>query len=639
MQSHLTRNVFRTILANEPFIAKGCIRQSRSWRAAQAAWQRRTGLQRRSLFGLSTSGLTDHRHNFSRSKGKTLMTSKIVGDLIAAQKHQFRPPPRAEVAAVLRTFFQSLSSSTPLTEYDIDFTYIALNYVRSQGEEDKRQDWDFSEVDLHNLLLALTAGAVRSSKVIKQAKELGEVVLKELLSERNSDTEALDEASIMRSDYAGTYLELLTATKHGEEALRLVTNFGGSDERGQSLWLSLLLSTAEKRQEVELTDYMEAFLNTAVKHQHNVNYLLKTIANLNMVEPTKFLYARSLQDGFTPTYGTKLALLHFAIRNRETAFGQPIFDSLDPLDTEEGAEIRRLTYLWSAARGVSAAEIALTLEKDFADSDSPTNSRPTLATINALVKYANSLKDDSAAEQYLNLIPKLGLEPNATTYLVQFEHYLGTRNIDLAVQACQELHKQPLIPENLDSLLEVLQSEEATAQQDVPLLNRLIVVVCTMDRPNYDLAMTLVETLLERTPSLESSTVAALVGVFLSRGEFQEIHDLMESHYPVFSQEERDQPRSVIVNYITDPEVDDLQAWHAYDMFRHVFADTSISIRGEIMKSFFKRKKSDLACLVFGHMRQVQEPKARPTADLYAECFKGIAACRDARGAELVHIR
>ena len=630
MRSHLTRNVFRTLLASEPIIAKGCLRQSRSWRSCQNGLRSHTGIQRRHLFGLTGTGLDPRRPDFAKAKGKTLLTSKIVGNLIAAQKQQLRPPPRKDVAAVLRTFFRSLSKSTPLTEYDINFTTVALKYVQGDdGEVTKPRNLEFAEADLRNLLLALTAGAVKSTKNTAEAKELGDLVLKDLTSENPLEEALLDEIAVMRSDYAGTYIELLTATGHGNEALRLVKHFGG-----QVLWLALLQSTAQKRHEKELSESIDAYFENGKPEEQEALRILRRVASLNLVEATKSLYALSERVGFTFDNETKMALVQFSIRNKETTFGQPILASLEE---EMGDETSRLQYLWSAAKGVPSEEIVAALEEYLAREGSVAPDHRTLATINGLVQYANSMRDPAAAEQYLSLIPKWGFQPNAATYLAQFEHYLATRNIELAVQACEELHQHPMIQENFDNALQALENEDAATHQDVKLLNRLIVAVSTMDRPNYDLAMNVLDTLLERTTHLQSDTVAALIGMFLVRGEYQEIHDLLESHYPVFSREERDECRAVVLNFITDMNVDALQAWHAYDMFRNVFADTSITVRGEIMKSFFERKKSDLACLVFGHMRQVQDPKARPTAELYTECFKGIAECNDPRGVELVH--
>jgi hypothetical protein len=55
------------------------------------------------------------------------------------------------------------------------------------------------------------------------------------------------------------------------------------------------------------------------------------------------------------------------------------------------------------------------------------------------------------------------------------------------------------------------------------------------------------------------------------------------------------------------------------------------------MHSFFARKRPDLACLVFGHMRQREEPSARPNGEAYAQCFEGIASCRDIDGLQMVY--
>ncbi|KKY14617.1 putative mitochondrial respiratory complex i chaperone [Phaeomoniella chlamydospora] len=563
------------------------------------------------------------------------MTSQIVGNLMAAQRQSLRPPPRKEVAAVLRTFFESLSEATPLTEYDISFANVALKYVKSQDAQDEKvEQIEFSETELHNVLIALTSGVIKSSKANEEAKELADMILRDLTSDRGNVSDTLDESALMRSPYAELYIELLAAVGQGDKALKLVSVLDPIDKVAKTLWLSLLNSTAERRQESEFNKYLDAMLDGDVRLEPQVlNMLISRIAGLGLTTAARHLFEKTTQTGLQTSHDSKVAMLRLCIRSGELNWGRPIFDSL----SEKGAEYRRLRYEWSAAQGTPTDEILEELEAHLATDSIDDPGRPTLTTINGLVKYANTIKDPDSAEKYLALVSKWGFEPNSTTRLVEFEHYLATRNIIMAVQAYEALHSQPLPAGDFDSALEALQNEDTMTNEDSNLLNKLLVTICSMEPPNYDLAMNLLDTLHERTPTLESGTVAALVGLMLPRGEYQEIHDLLESHYPVFSKEEREKPRAVVVDYIMDLDTETMKAWYAYDMFRHTFADTSINTRERIMKSFFARKRSDLACLVFGHMRQMQDTNFRPTADLYTECFNGIAACGDEKAAEMVH--
>jgi hypothetical protein len=77
--------------------------------------------------------------------------------------------------------------------------------------------------------------------------------------------------------------------------------------------------------------------------------------------------------------------------------------------------------------------------------------------------------------------------------------------------------------------------------------------------------------------------------------------------------------------------------WEAYNLLRAAFPETGVSSRTDIMAAFFRRNRSDLACLVFGHMRQGESLAQRPKPDTYARCFQGIAKAADTDNLQLVH--
>jgi len=70
---------------------------------------------------------------------------------------------------------------------------------------------------------------------------------------------------------------------------------------------------------------------------------------------------------------------------------------------------------------------------------------------------------------------------------------------------------------------------------------------------------------------------------------------------------------------------------------REMFDETDTKIRTQIMNKFFDCKRSDMACHVFGHMRQHIRQDKRPTADTYVECLVGIAKCEDKESLDMIH--
>ena len=638
MPSILTRSVFRSLVANEPLAWKGCLRLTRTFRRPPRGLLQPHLLQRRRLFGLADLGEKKLRAEFTHSKGRTLITSKIIGDLIAAQRQDFRPPPRAEVAAVMRKFLDSLSERTPLTEYDINLATISLRYIESPSDDGSRKgNLEFSEEELYNLLEATISGAMRSSTSNSEARELGDLVVQDLLSDRASDDTPLDKAAILQSRYAEPYINLLISTGSGEEALGLVRDLP-RDDGSEKLWLYLLRAAIRKQHDAQAKDFLTELISSGARlSTENIGTLIRRAASFDLRETVKYMYSHANELNVELDYKLKLKILNFCMRNKEITWGRSIYDSLDP---KEGTGYQRITWLWKAANGEPAERIIADIESKLSAKLPTSETGVSLTTINGLVSLANSFEDVIAAAKYLDLMSKWGFKPDAKTHLVRVEHYLQRSDVSKAVEAVKNLGELSSIEDELDQSVEALQDSNEVfpkLPEEPELVNQLLTAACMADQPDYDLSMVLLDRLVERTTNLDSSTVAALTRLFLVRAEYQEVHDLLEAHHPILSKEDRQKSRDVVVDYIKDPKTEPLQAWHAYDLLHHVFADTSREIRKDIMNTFFDRKRPDLASLVFGHMRQQQDPRRRPTADLYTECFKGIARSGDPKALELVH--
>lgn len=86
-----------------------------------------------------------------------------------------------------------------------------------------------------------------------------------------------------------------------------------------------------------------------------------------------------------------------------------------------------------------------------------------------------------------------------------------------------------------------------------------------------------------------------------------------------------------------DLNQDGADAWEVYGLLQLAFPEASVSTRTDIMTAFYRRNRSDLAYLVFGHMRQAEDFARRPKPDTYTKCFRWIARTRDAEHLVLVH--
>ncbi len=150
--------------------------------------------------------------------------------------------------------------------------------------------------------------------------------------------------------------------------------------------------------------------------------------------------------------------------------------------------------------------------------------------------------------------------------------------------------------------------------------------------------ISIVDKLLVRKNSLHPETVATLCELFIERGELGEATDLLKRvRLDVYSKRQRDLISKALFRLVTERKLKTLQAWQAYELLIKAFPELSIQDRTAIMNSFFRREQSDMACMVFGHMRQSQDKTKRPTADTYVECFEGLCKNPDEDSLQLVH--
>lgn len=147
----------------------------------------------------------------------------------------------------------------------------------------------------------------------------------------------------------------------------------------------------------------------------------------------------------------------------------------------------------------------------------------------------------------------------------------------------------------------------------------------------------LLDPLFQDNVRLDPTTVAALTHMLLYRHDWEAISELLRPRLGTYDDEGKGVVRNVITDFILDSSQKDEDVWDVYELLKLAFPQTAVSVRTEIMCGFFERKRSDLAVLVFGHMRQAEDPRRRPKPDTYARCFQGIARNSDATNLELVH--
>jgi hypothetical protein len=111
----------------------------------------------------------------------------------------------------------------------------------------------------------------------------------------------------------------------------------------------------------------------------------------------------------------------------------------------------------------------------------------------------------------------------------------------------------------------------------------------------------------------------------------------MQVHAHKYSPEQRQVIRDHLVEFLFDRRNSTADAWDTYQMLRQLFPETPRDTRVRLMNEFFARKRSDMACHVFFHMRWHKNDAIRANGDVYAAAFTGFARNADKESLELAH--
>ncbi|KAK3403476.1 complex I intermediate-associated protein 84, mitochondrial [Sordaria brevicollis] len=245
----------------------------------------------------------------------------------------------------------------------------------------------------------------------------------------------------------------------------------------------------------------------------------------------------------------------------------------------------------------------------YKDNGKRVNVRP--STINRLIEAAMEKGNLYLAERFRQLGLELGVKPDVHTYLLHLSYRLDAKDYDGAHEVFLKLASGAI---------------EIEFEEDLPVMNKYLRTLCAQPIPNIERIITITEALEERHATLEAETIIALCRVFLNHDKKFDVIDTLSVHSVSISHIERQQIYKSFVDYICDlPKTTTDRAWDAYSLLRQYFPETSTDDRVRMMESFFERKKPEMACLVFGHMRAHDDGNMHPTADTYVRCLEGLA--------------
>ena len=402
-----------------------------------------------------------------------------------------------------------------------------------------------------------------------------------------------------------------------KEILEPVKN---SQKTARSLWSLVMAGFARENNEAELLNTLKMMEEKGFAYSHPMQEIMTVFyASRDDVKATKLWYSKPLAHNSSPTPKTVADVLRFCIRNGELEWCKIVFREL--LETNPTKATWDVVFQWAAgALGKGVEEVERMMEVMIRRNSEDETMRPDVQTINGLVDLAMSLNDPYLAERYIALGLKSGIQPNAKTFILQMNYRVDAGDLTGA-----------------QVTYEALQSEETINNEDLPAINKYIRALCSAKLPNYDLITSITSDLEERQARLEADTVSALCMMYLPRQELHDVVDTLQSHTFHYTLEERARIRDAFLSYCLDRKNNSSRAWDAYTIFRQIFEETEIDIRTKMMNEFFERRRSDMACHVFGHMRQHIRKERRPVLDTYIQCFEGIARCADRESLDMVH--
>jgi hypothetical protein len=539
-----------------------------------------------------------------------------MADLMRALKDRSRTPPGDILAKAFQTFF-TMRLETPMliSHFQARALIVTFKHLRSQQDEMEESDWQnvFSTENLEKVLDVLS-----ESECAPQAREVVMNLARYAYQELNLD-HGFGPGKISRPALS-LYINILAMNGNPEDARHTLLKFWAQMSKvTPSPWLTVLKGFAMKNDLRQVRKIVDEWGNHGNKFdQASHEELVKFLIDHNQLKAAQTVYDSPIADGSQPSMAASEALIKHYLSNSRLESAEGIFKSLPAEPSEDTASI---TLLMAAAKGSNASALAQKV-------DSWTAKNPqimetiTIDIVNNLIQYANAMQNPQLASDFMTLASQWGLDPDSQTHILQLESHIQAGDVEQTLK---------LIEESVDAT--------SLTSHNLPVANKLIAMLCRSEEKDalFNQISSLLDPLFQDNVHLESATIAALTHMLLYRHDLEAVSELLRPRLGSYSDEEKIPIRDALVEFITDKNQSDTDAWNAYELLKIAFPETWVSIRTKIMTSFFNRNRSDLAVLVFGHMRQADEPGRRPRQDTYARCFQGLARTADSTNLELVH--
>ncbi|KAK2750651.1 hypothetical protein FQN57_002722 [Myotisia sp. PD_48] len=567
----------------------------------------------RCLFSFPSLPQTDHPASRNRNH--------IHGDgsihmlkLVHALERRSRTPPSSEIAKGFLDFLAGWSTESVLTARQVNlllqtFQYLVDNPIQSSSEVLLR----FYSLDNFMETIHVLGTAKHEANAAGLVNTLAKSVFREILS--------ILEASVPPSpppwELLQSYISILASSGSASEALELVESYWSTVLQPASAlsWAFVMRGLVKEGRESEISEVIERMKKCgSVLSQSGYEEIIMRLAEDDCIGALKPVSEISIEA----TDLAKASIIKAAIRNSMIPWAIELSDSLPTYATPETRDA--LLHL-DMARGGDTDSLCRRLD-EMSLKNPEIQATMTIETINSLIEGAIATNKVNIVDDLIEMAQKYELELNPQTYLLKIDGQIKDNKIDEATATFQKLEEEF----KLDDV-------------NVLVLNKLVKKLCSMKRleVDFETLQLLVERIQTTNTRFEAPTLRSLCRVLLKHGDLEGVSSILRPVIDSYNPEDLAHISRGLIHYILDMKQSTDSAWEVYELLNMAFPATSTKNRTLIMKRFFERKRSDLACLVFGHMRQKEHKLHRPTASMYAQCLEGIAEAADADSLHLVH--
>lgn len=625
-------------------------------RPAHSHYQRLYQLRpRRHFFNLSSILRPTTDTPLDESGEALELATKQMMELVHAMQTRSRPPPPFILAKAFRSFLQNYRpESTTITQAQViilwrTFEHLATNYKKvnsSLGAVRKVLDEEGCEETLVFL------GRLRfESETRKSLNTFTKVVWAHLTS-MNASPDGVKETehpdSLGPSPFAlASYIAILAQTGTEKEAWNLLRKdwnyvLAFDEVIAVSALTAVTRGLIRKSHQQSIADQLQSVKKLGAElGQHGYEAMILMLAQENQPQWMQRMCEDARTRGIPLSAPALEAVVSVAIRRDDEMklWARQLLNSQDD-GSSNSNDIQDLSLLVAASEGkpltTISANLKIILNKESA-ADPELAVQHAVRLVNRLMDCSCSIGKYEDVEKYASILTEYGLPPDTQTHLLWMNSRIQKGDIAGALRLYKEVDA------------ETLASTSPQTSADALLLNQLIKSLCRANvYGGKDFDAEIIFTLVDRlfanktatqsdSPSFDHSTIAVLCQWLFARDDIAGVSDLLRPVIGFFPEHQQNEIRVPFLDLIKDPTISNERAFETYELLNVAFPNTSSVIRTQIMNAFFQRERSDLACLVFGHMRQREFQHHRPTHDSYAECFLGIAKTADRKNLSNVH--